>query len=80
MAAACAANTHELLAHIDVAVVAERLCEQMDLTPAQMLAYLKTRGVRIGGVTMGERGMLWYDETGTQQHLPRARRAARESR
>lgn len=63
-------NTHELLAHIDVAVVAERLCEQMDLTPAQMLAYLKTRGVRIGGVTMGERGMLWYDETGTQQHLP----------
>ncbi len=63
-------NTHELLAFIDVAVVAERLCEQMDLTPAQMLAYLKTRGVRIGGVTMGERGMVWYDETGTQQHLP----------
>lgn len=63
-------NTHELLAYIDVAVVAERLCEQMDLTPVQMLAYLKTRGVRIGGVTMGERGMLWYDETGSQQHLP----------
>jgi sulfofructose kinase len=63
------ANTHELLAFIDVAVVAERLCEQMDLTPPQMLAYLKTRGVTIGGVTMGERGMLWYDEEGTQRHL-----------
>lgn len=63
-------NTHELLAFIDVAVVAERLCEQMELTPAQMLAYLKTRGVRIGGVTLGERGMVWYDETGAQRHMP----------
>src|ERR1700722_13007601 len=26
--------------------------------------YLKGRGCRIGGVTMGERGLLWYDETG----------------
>ena len=26
-------NTHELLEFIDVAIVAERLCEQMDLTP-----------------------------------------------
>ena len=30
-------NTHELLAFIDVAMVAERLCEQMQLTPSQML-------------------------------------------
>ena len=30
-------NTHELLAFIDIAIVAERLCEQMDKTPAQML-------------------------------------------
>ena len=29
-----------------------------------MLDYLKGRGCRIGGVTMGERGLLWYDETG----------------
>ncbi|MCG6122814.1 MAG: sugar kinase [Microvirga sp.] len=63
-------NTHELLAFVDVAVVAERLCEQMQLTPAQMLAYLKTRGVSIGGVTLGERGMVWYDETGAQHHMP----------
>jgi sugar/nucleoside kinase (ribokinase family) len=58
-------NTHDLLAFIDVAIVAARLCEQMGLTPAEMLNYLKGRGCRIGGVTMGERGLFWYDETGT---------------
>jgi sugar/nucleoside kinase (ribokinase family) len=52
-----------------VAVAAERLCEQMALTPPEMLAYLKTRGCRIGGVTLGERGFLWYDETGTIRSL-----------
>ncbi len=57
-------NTHELLEFIDVAIVAERLCEQMDLTPEKMLDYLKSRGCRVGGVTMGEKGLLWYDETG----------------
>jgi len=64
------ANTHELLRFIDVAVVAERLCEQMRLAPAAMLAYLKSRGCRIGGVTEGERGLLWYDETGEVSRLP----------
>ncbi|MFO1118442.1 MAG: sugar kinase [Beijerinckiaceae bacterium] len=63
-------NTEELLGFIDVAVVAERLCEQMKLTEEGMLDYLKGRGVRIGGVTTGERGMLWYDETGKVQRLP----------
>jgi sugar/nucleoside kinase (ribokinase family) len=64
------ANTHELLRFIDVAVVAERLCEQMDLSPPKMLDYLKSRGCRVGGVTLGERGMLWYDESGTPRELP----------
>lgn len=64
------ANTHELMEFIDVAVVAERLCEQMSLSPGDMLAYLKGRGVRVGGVTMGERGMLWFDETGAERFLP----------
>lgn len=63
-------NTHELLEYIDVAIVAERLCEQMDLTPEKMLDYLKDRGCKIGGVTMGEKGLLWYDETGTVQVMP----------
>ncbi len=64
------ANTHELLAFIDVAMVAERLCEQMQLTPAAMLDYLKGRGCRIGGVTLGERGVLWYDEDGDVRSEP----------
>ncbi len=63
-------NTHELLAFIDIAIVSERLCEQMGFEPAGMLDYLKTRGCRIGGVTLGERGLLWYDETGVVRTLP----------
>jgi sugar/nucleoside kinase (ribokinase family) len=63
-------NTHELLAFIDVAIVSERLCEQMGFEPARMLDYLKTRGCSIGGVTLGERGLIWYDETGTVRSLP----------
>jgi len=64
------ANTHELLAFIDVAVVAERLCEQMELSAPAMLEYLQGRGCRIGGVTQGEDGLLWFDETGARHHLP----------
>jgi sugar/nucleoside kinase (ribokinase family) len=63
-------NTHELLEFIDVAIVAERLCEQMDLTPEKMLDYLKSRGCKIGGITMGEKGLLWYNETGTVETMP----------
>jgi sugar/nucleoside kinase (ribokinase family) len=63
-------NTHELLEYIDVAIVAERLCEQMDMTPDAMIPYLKERGCRIGGVTMGEHGLLWYDEKGVVKRLP----------
>ena len=55
------ANTHDLLGLIDVAVVAERLCEQMRLSPGDMLHYLRSRGVGVGGVTMGARGLLYYD-------------------
>lgn len=63
-------NTHELLAFIDIAIVSERLCEQMGFEPVGMLDYLKTRGCSIGGVTLGERGLIWYDETGTVRSLP----------
>jgi sugar/nucleoside kinase (ribokinase family) len=63
-------NTHELLGFIDVAIVAERLCEQMSHEPAAMLDYLKSRGCRIGGVTLGERGLVWYDDTGAVRTLP----------
>jgi sugar/nucleoside kinase (ribokinase family) len=63
-------NTHDLLAFIDVAVVAERLCEQMELTPREMLDYLEARGCRIGAVTLGADGMVWFDELGTRRHMP----------
>jgi sugar/nucleoside kinase (ribokinase family) len=63
-------NTHEVLEFIDVAIVAERLCEQMGMTPGTMLEYLKSRGCRIGGITMGERGLYWYDETGAIRTTP----------
>jgi sugar/nucleoside kinase (ribokinase family) len=63
-------NTNDLLQFIDVAIVAERLCEQMGYEPPAMLDYLKSRGCRIGGVTLGERGLIWYDDTGTVRTLP----------
>jgi sugar/nucleoside kinase (ribokinase family) len=63
-------NTHELLAFIDVAVVAERLCEQMKMTPAEMLTYLRSRGCKVGGITMGSRGLVWYDESGNERFQP----------
>lgn len=62
-------NTHDLLAFIDVAMVAERFCQQMDKSPEEMLGYLKSRGCRVGGVTQGERGVLWYDESGSVRKL-----------
>ncbi len=63
-------NIQELISFIDVAIVAERLCEQMALSAPDMLAYLKSKGCRIGGITQGERGMLWYDEKGTVSQMP----------
>ena len=63
-------NTHDLLTFIDVAMVAERFCQQLDKTPPATLDYLKRRGVRIGGVTLGERGLLWYDESGEVRQTP----------
>jgi sugar/nucleoside kinase (ribokinase family) len=63
-------NTHDLLGYIDVAIVSERLCQQMSMDVNAMLSYLKSRECRIGGITQGERGMLWYDETGTVRRQP----------
>jgi sugar/nucleoside kinase (ribokinase family) len=63
-------NTHDLLSFIDVAICAERLAEQLEASPHDLLLLLKQKGVRIGGVTMGEKGMLWYDETGEIRRQP----------
>ena len=63
-------NTLELLEHIDVAICSERLCEQLKLTPQGLCALLKDKGCRIGGVTLGARGLVWYDERGNDRHMP----------
>ncbi len=63
-------NTLELLSLIDVAVVSERFCEQLRVGPEGALDLLKAKGCKIGGVTLGERGMVWYDERGTVKIMP----------
>ncbi len=63
-------NSDELLHFIDAAVVSERMCEQMDLNPYEMLEYLKSKGCKIGAVTLGERGIVWYDEKGAPREMP----------
>lgn len=60
----------ELTGYVDVAVVSEKLCEQMSFSELDMLAWLKSKGCRIGGVTIGEKGMIWYGEDGVVSHLP----------
>ena len=35
-----------------------------------MLAYLKRKGCRVGGITLGERGMVWFDEGGREHEMP----------
>ncbi len=71
-------NTHELLEFIDVAIVAERLCEQMDLTPETMLDYLKSRGCRVGGVTHGREGPALVRRDRRSPHTARAADPERE--
>jgi len=62
-------NTLELLGLIDVAVVSERFCEQLKMTPSATLQLLKSKGCQIGGVTLGEHGLIWYDEKGTVRNM-----------
>jgi sugar/nucleoside kinase (ribokinase family) len=54
-------NTMELLSFVDVAVVGERFCEQLGLSAEATLDLLRENGVNVGGVTQGERGLLWYE-------------------
>jgi len=71
-------NTMELLPFIDVAVVSERFCEQLNMSPPGVLDLLKHKGCRIGGVTQGARGLFWYDEKGVVQTMPALAVPARE--
>ena len=58
---------HTLQDELDATEALKKDAQQLR---APMLDYLKGKGVKIGGVTQGERGMLWYDETGRVQRMP----------
>src|SRR6185295_19089252 len=38
--------------------------------PGEMLRYLRSRGCKIGGVTLGSQGLIWYDENGQDRVMP----------
>src|ERR1700704_5946421 len=63
-------NTRELLGFIDVAICSQRFCEQIGMNPAALCQFLRAKGCRIGGVTMGEQGLVWIDEKGNMRTLP----------
>ena len=63
-------NTMELLEFIDVAICSQRLCEQLGMNPNALCQFLHAKGCRIGGVTLGEQGLVWFDEKGTMRHMP----------
>ena len=63
-------NTEELLDYIDVAIVSELFCEQLGKSPEDTLEYLRAKGVKVGGVTQGEEGLLWYEDKCPIKRLP----------
>ena len=63
-------GTDELLHYIDVAAISERMCEQMQLNPLAMLDYLRAHGVKTGAVTLGERGLVYYENGGEARTMP----------
>jgi len=63
-------NTMELLEFIDVAICSQRMCEQLGMNPAALCQFLRHKGVKVGGVTLGDHGMLWSDEHGNVHHMP----------
>ena len=62
-------NTVELLRFVDVAIVSERFCEQLENTPEETLAMLRKSGCKVAGVTQGERGLLWFEDTSDLRRL-----------
>ncbi len=63
-------GTMDLLPFIDVAVVSELFCQRMGLDPAGTLEVLRDKGCKVGGVTLGERGIYWYQGEGPVSFLP----------
>ena len=64
------ANTLDLLEFVNVAIASERFCEQLGLNTERTIDLLRKKGCKVGGVTMGERGLYWYEGDSPTQHLP----------
>ncbi len=62
-------NTMDLLDFVDVAIVSERFCEQLARSAEDTLELLRGKGVNVGGVTQGERGLLWFEGAGALKRL-----------
>ncbi len=54
-------STKELLPFIDVAVVSQDFCNQIGKGPMGTLKFLREHGCKVGAVTLGEGGIVWYD-------------------
>lgn len=63
-------DTMDLLEFIDVAVVSELFCERLGLDPAGTLEVLRKKGCKVGGATLGERGIYWYQGDGPVSYMP----------
>lgn len=63
-------NTMDLLEFIDVAICSKRFCEQLGMSPEELCGLLQQKGCRIGGITLGDDGLLWYDQSGLIRSMP----------
>lgn len=63
-------NTLDLLEFIDVPVVSELFCTQLERSPEETLSYLHGRGAKVAGVTLGSEGMIWSETVGEVNRLP----------
>ena len=72
-------NTMELLAFIDVAVVSERFCEQLNMSSAARPRSPEARRAAGSAASRKARAViLWYDENGAVQTMPALAVPARE--
>ena len=40
------------------------------MNPAALCQFLRGKGVKVGGVTLGDHGFVWCDENGNIRHMP----------
>lgn len=63
-------NTEEILRYIDVAVVSALFCEQLGKSPGETLTFLHSLGCKVGAVTLGENGIIWFENDSPHRAMP----------